>query len=190
MTPPSRDAAHFERLYAANPDPWGFTTSVYEQEKYARSLAAVADRRYGSALEVGCSIGVLSRQVAPLCDRFLGVDITDMPLDAARRRCGDLPQARFVRMAIPAEWPQGPLDLVVLSEVLYFLDGADISGVATRLREHLQPGGRVLLVNWTGALDDPNQGIAAADRCIAETGFPIALRQMGEGYRLDLLQRD
>jgi 2-polyprenyl-3-methyl-5-hydroxy-6-metoxy-1,4-benzoquinol methylase len=187
---PSRDAAHFERLYAANPDPWGFTTSAYEQEKYARSLAAVADRRYGSALEVGCSIGVLSCQVAPLCERFLGVDITDMPLDAARQRCGDLPQARFLRMAVPAEWPEESLDLVLLSEVLYFLDGSDISLVATRLRETVQPGGRVLLVNWTGALDDPHQGVTAADRCIAETGFPVALRQLGEGYRLDLLQRN
>jgi 2-polyprenyl-3-methyl-5-hydroxy-6-metoxy-1,4-benzoquinol methylase len=187
---PSRDAAHFERLYAANPDPWGFTTSAYEREKYARSLAALADRRYASAFEVGCSIGVLSRQVAPICERFLGVDITDMPLDAARQRCGDLPQARFQRMTVPAEWPEGPLDLVLLSEVLYFLDGVDISGVATRLRETVRPGGRVLLVNWTGTLDDPHQGVAAADRCIAETGFPVAIRQMGERYRLDLLQRD
>jgi 2-polyprenyl-3-methyl-5-hydroxy-6-metoxy-1,4-benzoquinol methylase len=189
MTSPSRDAAHFERLYSANPDPWGFTTSAYEQAKYARSLAAIADRSYASALEVGCSIGVLSQRVAPLCERFLGVDITDMPLDAARQRCGDLPQARFLRMAIPAEWPEGPLDLVLLSEVLYFLDDSDISQIAARLRETVEPSGRVLLVNWTGTLDDPHQGIAAADRCIAETGFPITLRHMGEGYRLDLLQR-
>jgi SAM-dependent methyltransferase len=185
----SRDASHFERLYAANSDPWGLATSAYEREKYAASLAAIADRRYAAALEVGCSIGVLSRQVAPLCEDFLGIDITEMPLPAARARCADLPQARFARMTVPQDWPEGRRDLILLSEVLYFLDRSDLTRLCARINESLLTGGRVLLVNWTGSAGDPHDGNAAAEFFIAESGFPIMLQSAQPGYRLDLLQR-
>jgi cyclopropane fatty-acyl-phospholipid synthase-like methyltransferase len=185
----SRDAAHFERIYAADPDPWKFTTSAYEQAKYAATLAMVADRHYGTALEVGCSIGVLSRQIAPLCDAFLGLDITETPLVAARARCADIPQARFARLAVPTEWPDGAFDLILFSEVLYFLSGTDLRQTAVLARTSLAPGGRVLLVNWTGKLDDPQQGDEAAEGFIAASGLAVTRQERGEGYRIDLLSQ-
>ena len=51
-------AAYFEALYAADEDPWDFTTSAYERAKYDRTVAALGDRRFARGLEVGCSIGV------------------------------------------------------------------------------------------------------------------------------------
>ena len=64
----------FDRLYASNPDPWGFETSEYEQAKYADTLAQLDGRHFRSGLELGCSIGVLSRLLGPRCDRLLGLD--------------------------------------------------------------------------------------------------------------------
>ena len=57
-------AAYFDSLYAAEADPWAFATSDYEREKYAATLAALPRPHYARALEIGCSIGVLTRMLA------------------------------------------------------------------------------------------------------------------------------
>jgi SAM-dependent methyltransferase len=185
----SRDAAYFEAMYAADPDPWRFRTSAYEAAKYAATVAAISDRRYSAALEVGCSIGVLSRQVAPLCDAFLGLDIAEAPLVEARARCRDLPQARFARMAVPGAWPEGGFDLILLSELLYFLSHADIAATASRVCGCLAPGGRVLLVDWIGEPEPPQPGDRAAEAFMAAAGLAVERQERAEGYRLDLLRR-
>jgi cyclopropane fatty-acyl-phospholipid synthase-like methyltransferase len=186
----SRDAAHFERLYQSNPDPWGFKTSLYEQSKYAATLAVLGDDRFRSGLEVGCSIGELTRLLAPACERMLGVDIVEAPLQEAAARCADMAHVRFERMQVPGAWPAGRFDLIVLSEVLYFLTAEDIGRCAERVRACLLPGGSVVLVNWLGQTDDPTSGEAAAEQFIgAGGGVLVPVRQMrSEGYRLDLLR--
>jgi SAM-dependent methyltransferase len=190
MTDASRDAAYFERLYATDPDPWRFKTSAYEAAKYAATVAAVADRRYAAALEVGCSIGELSARIAPLCDAFLGLDITEVPLTEARSRCAGLGQARFACVAVPGAWPEGRFDLVLLSEVLYFLSAADIRATAERVRACLSPGGRVLLVNWIGEPEEPQPGDSAAETFIAAMDWPVMRAERAAQYRLDLLSPD
>ncbi len=70
FTPPE----YFEQLYVRDPDPWRFATSGYERDKYAATLAALPNRRFASGFEVGCSIGVLTRQLAERCDALLAAD--------------------------------------------------------------------------------------------------------------------
>src|SRR4051812_39395374 len=135
----SRTAAHFQRLYEASPDPWGFASNPYEQAKYRETLLALGDRRFASGLEIGCSIGVLTRMLAPRCDALLGVDLVEQPLEAARARCADQPWVQFRRMRVPAEWSAGQFDLIVLSEVLYFLAPADIDHTGRLVRASLLP---------------------------------------------------
>src|ERR1700753_3207386 len=115
----SRPAAHFERLYQSNPAPWALASSRYERAKYQRTRAVLGDRRFTAGLEVGCSVGVLTRMLAPRCDTLLGVGIVDAPLRAARTRCAAFSHVRFKRMRVPTEWPAHRFDLIVFSEVLY-----------------------------------------------------------------------
>jgi 2-polyprenyl-3-methyl-5-hydroxy-6-metoxy-1,4-benzoquinol methylase len=185
----SRAATHFERLYQSSPDPWGFRTSAYERTKYCQTVSALGDRHFTSGLEVGCSIGVLTRVLAERCDSLLGVDIVEDPLEAARSRCADQPQVRFRRMQVPAEWPEGCFDLMVFSEVLYFLSAADIERCASRVRGSLLPTGKVILVNWLGQTDDPTPGNEAAEMFIDATAgrLTVVRRERHEGYRLDVL---
>jgi 2-polyprenyl-3-methyl-5-hydroxy-6-metoxy-1,4-benzoquinol methylase len=158
----SRTAAHFQRLYDASPDPWGFAADPYEQAKYRQTLQALGACRFASGLEIGCSIGVLTRMLAPRCDALLGVDLVEQPLETARARCVDQPWVRFRRMQVPADWPEGRFDLVVLSEVLYFLAPADIERTGRLVSASLLPGACVLLVNWLGQSDYPCNGDEAA----------------------------
>ncbi len=179
----------FDRIYAADPDPWRFTTSRYEQEKYAATLAALGARRFSAALEIGCSIGVLTRLLARRCDTLLAVDVAHAALAAACHRCAGLPGVRIERRQIPRDWPGGGFDLIVLSEVLYFLSTDDIACSARRAAASLLPGGLVLLVNWTGPTDTPCTGDEAADLFASATApvlRPIR-RVAASTYRLDLL---
>lgn len=183
----SRPASHFERLYAAAPDPWSFISSRYEQAKYRETVATLGDRRFTSGLEVGCSIGVLTRLLATRCDRMLGIDLVETPLRAARERCADQPWVEFERMRVPESWPQGRFDLIVLSEVLYFLSLADIDHCATHTLETLLPGGVVVIVNWLGEIDDPTHGNSAAERFISASALRARRQDFHQHYRLDVL---
>lgn len=186
----SRPAAHFERLYQSNPDPWNFQTSPYEQEKYHRTVAALGDKRFAAGLEVGCSIGILTRMLADRCDRLVGVDIVEAPLRAAMARCADQQHVRFERMSVPAAWPTGTFDLIVFSEVLYFLSTPDIERCVERVTTSLMPAGTVVLVNWLGTTDDPTPGNAAAEHFIraASARLAIAIQERNDHYRLDVLK--
>ncbi|KQP95376.1 class I SAM-dependent methyltransferase [Methylobacterium sp. Leaf117] len=183
-------ADYFTDLYAANPDPWDFTTSPYEHAKYAATLAALGRPTYAEALEIGCSIGVMTRRLADRCGRLLALDVAESALDTARARCADSPQVDFLRAAVPDEWPPGRFDLVLLSEVLYFFTPEDLSRIAQHLTASLKPGGEVVLVHWLGETDFPLSADAAVETLIGLTAPGLTPRHQSrtERYRLDVLQ--
>jgi SAM-dependent methyltransferase len=184
----SRDAAYFDQIYATCDDPWGFRSSPYERAKYARTIAALPPRRFRAGLEIGCSIGELTRLLAMHCDTIYGVDVAAAALQTARARCADLANVRFSQMQVPAQWPAGQHDLIVLSEVLYFLSRADIALVTARVRQGLAEGGVVLLVNWRGVADNPTGGDAAADAFVAAAPqLACDLTQVFDAFRIDRL---
>lgn len=192
MNKPSRTAEHFKRLYHDNPDPWNFKTSAYEQQKYEATLSALGTRRFEMALEAGCSIGILTRRLAERCDRLLGLDFVPAAVAMARARCAPLPGVSIEQMQIPQQWPEGQFDLILFSEILYFFDEDDLRETCEHTLRSLLPGGLVLLVNFTGVTDDPNNGDDAASLFI-KTSFPVLrpiLQSRDSFYRLDLLAGD
>ncbi len=139
---------HFEARYAADPDPWDFETSAYEQAKYERTVAALGDRRYRRGFEAGCSIGVLTERLAERCDELLAVDIAQAAVDGARRRLAGRPNVRVERRTLPEQWPAGPFDLVVCSEVLYYWDRPTLEAALPAMTDSLAPGGRLVAVHY------------------------------------------
>ncbi|CAO4167550.1 class I SAM-dependent DNA methyltransferase [Methylorubrum populi] len=183
--PPS----YFDLRYADDPDPWQFATSAYEREKYAVTLDALPRRAYASALEIGCSIGVLTEALAQRCDALTAIDLTELALAQARVRCRDLDHVRFELAQVPGQWPEGRFDLILLSEVVYYLDAGDVRSLVARMKGCLRPGGDVVLVHWTGETHYPLTGDEAAELFV-ETARPF-LRVQGQSrtdqYRLDVL---
>jgi cyclopropane fatty-acyl-phospholipid synthase-like methyltransferase len=165
--------------------------SRYEAAKYRHTLDMLDGRHFAAGLEVGCSIGVLTRLLAGRCETLLAVDIVEAPLRLARARCEDLTQVRFARMQAPQEWPDQVFDLIVLSEVLYFLSPDDIVYCARRVADGTSPDAAVLLVNWLGQSDDPSTGDEAADRLIVALAglFRVDRTERTAQYRVDLLVR-
>jgi SAM-dependent methyltransferase len=185
----SLDRSYFETIYANADDPWSFATSAYEAEKYARSLDVLAPS-YGTALEIGCSIGVFTRALAERCEALLAIDISERALERAAQRCADRPQVRFARMAAPGEFPAGTFDLVTCCEVGYYWSDDDLAGARDRIAAALRAGGQLLLVHWLPKVDEyVRDGDAVHAAFLADERFARAASHRAERYRLDLLVR-
>ena len=178
MTAPSQQPGYFDALYAANPDPWGFETRDYEHEKYAATLSALPRKHFASCLEVGCSIGVLTEKLGSRCDRVLGIDIAEAALVRARLRCRGQAGVRFERSELPMRAPDGPFDLIILSEVLYYFDALQIDTIARQIVAQTTPETIFALVHWLGPTPDyPLTGEAAT------AAFEAAMPELRAVYR-------
>jgi SAM-dependent methyltransferase len=184
--------AYFEEMFASTPDPWGFESSPYEQAKYDHTLAALGNRRYGRALEIGCANGVLTQRLASQCGDLLAIDVSTTALASARSRCAGQGVIHFAEMSFPKATPdRAPFDLIVLSEVAYYWDEDDLALAARTLLHLLAPDADLILVHWTGETDYPQSGDTAVEtlqRAMAAGIKPI-LQERSPHYRLDLWRR-
>ena len=179
----SLDAAYFDRLYASTDDPWGFSTRWYEQRKYALTLAALPAPHYGNALEIGCSVGVFTSMLARRCSALLALDPSSRALEQARAR---VPGNVTLRQgSVPRDWPSGTYDLVVLSEVGYYLDPDDLAQLLDLIEASLGPGGTVLACHWRHAVADYPQSGDAVHRALQR--WPRLSRTLEEDFVLDVL---
>jgi SAM-dependent methyltransferase len=147
--PNSLQPHYFDALYQADPDPWKFETSDYEAEKYAATIAALPKSRYCSAFEIGGSIGVLTEKLATRTDQLLSIDVSKIAQARAIQRCQNLSHVRFQIMQVPNEFPEERFDLILVSEVGYYLSLKDLKTAQQQILEALEPGGHLLLVHWT-----------------------------------------
>ncbi|ADB38933.1 class I SAM-dependent DNA methyltransferase [Spirosoma linguale] len=194
MPAPSLNTTYFDDVYRANDDPWSFETSSYERAKYEATLAALPRERYTNAFEIGCSIGVLSQLLASRCDALLAVDASDLPLKTARARLEPYKHVTVRQMSIPNEFPEGQFDLILLSEVGYYLAMEDLQRARRKMLDQLTKNGHLLLVHWTPVVHDyPLTGDQVHETFMAMAGpdkpLKHLLNQHEETYRLDLFQK-
>lgn len=188
MTARSLEPNYFDRLYAANADPWRMESSMYEDAKYIATLAALPHQRYVCAVEIGCSVGVLTARLAERCDDLLAIDVAQAALSRAAKWCRDLP-VRFELSMLPDRQPLGLFDLIVLSEVLYYFDQAGIIKLAETVVKMAAPKADILLVHWLGETPDyPSNGDEAVMAFEAAGLWDTIKRSRTHDYRLDLLR--
>lgn len=188
---PRVPAEHFERLYARSADPWGYLTSDYEREKYAATLAALPAGTFARALEVGCSIGVFTQLLAPRCAHLSAIDFAPRALAIARERLAQVANVQLLRASFPDQVPAGNWDLVVCSEVLYYLDEPALGRAIDWLHARLRAGAIVLAVSWRGeGVHEPMSGDEAHAVLLARLARWHSLDRRSEGYRLDRFDGD
>lgn len=150
---------YFDEMYAESRDPWGFADRWYEERKRAITLAALPEKRYATAFEPGCSVGVFTRELAQRCDDLLACDVSPMALREAATRLEGHDNVRLERRLLPEDWPNGQFDLVVLSEILYYFNDDDLREVVTRASAAVAPGGTLVSVHWRPKVPDyPQHG--------------------------------
>ncbi len=183
-------AAEFERRYQQDGDPWNYRSSAYERAKYDATLAAGGSGPFASALELGGSIGVFSARLAGRCAALTTIDGSPTAVAAARTRLAAFPHAHAIIGEIPDAIGPGDHDLVVASEILYYLDEDAMTATLERLGDVLIVGGRLVAVHWRPAGPERPQTAATVHaRLRSQTWLrPIADRSTAD-YLLDVLER-
>lgn len=155
-----RAAAYFNELWRGG-DPWDLEASPFERAKYDAQLALLdaGGRRYGRALEIGCAAGAFTRRLAARCESVVALDIAEPAIALARSRT-TAANVEY-RVGNVMQWDaelDGDWDLVVLAETVGYLGWLypffDVAWLAHRLHEGTRPGGRLLLANTCGGVED------------------------------------
>ena len=153
--------ADFEARYRSDADPWSYETSPYEHAKYAATLEACGAGPFREALELGSSIGVLSELLAQRCARLTTIDGAPSAVVAARRRLAGRDGIDIILGAIPEAIPRRRYDLIVASEILYYLKPAVLDATLHRLWKLSERDARLVAVHWRPEGDE--RPVAARD---------------------------
>lgn len=191
-----QSSRYFAEMYGSSADPYGLRTRWYEARKLALLLAALPRARYANAYEPGCGIGATTLALAARCDRLLASDFAERAVQIAASNCAGLPQVRVERQRLPEDWPDeraggcAPFDLIVLSEIGYFLDAAQWQRVVESCRRTLAPGATLLACHWRPMFDARRQDTDAVHAALGALGLPRILRHEEDDFLLELWSSD
>lgn len=149
------DPAGFEAKYQDNIDPWNYRTSPFEAWKRRLLLHACGSRTFGRGLELACGTGEISRALAPKCLHLVAQDSSGTAIAAARAHGVRGPHRIDYRVGVlPDDMPRGPFDLIVASEILYYLPPEDLRRTLSRMISETAPGGRVVILHHVVTFSD------------------------------------
>lgn len=140
-------AAYFEALYADD-DPFGYRGRWYEARKRDLLLATLPAPRFGRAWEAGCSNGELTAALAARCDTLLATDLSARAVALATARTQACRHVEVRQARHPDDWPDGRFDLIVFSEIGYYLDAPTLARTAARLKASLDADGVIVACHW------------------------------------------
>jgi len=140
---------HFEELYRKKPDPWNYENYEFEKEKYLKTLQMIPGE-VETVWEVGSSEGLFTQLLLEGGKKVLGVEISATALQRAEERLKDYGnRIRLQRLDITREDIDGTFDLILASEILYYLGGKNILlFLEEKFYRHLRPGGYLLLCHF------------------------------------------
>jgi SAM-dependent methyltransferase len=184
------DERHFEGLYVQSTDPWGFRTRWYERRKRALTLAALPHEHYASAFEAGCANGELAADLAPRCSQLLACDFHEHALRIASERVACLQQVKIEQRQLPEQWPQQRFDLIVISELAYYLTHAQLAGLLKKARDSLTPQGVLLACHWRHPIADALSDGDTVHEAFAQLQLPRLLHHLERDFVLEVWSRD
>jgi hypothetical protein len=180
---------HFDNLYLAKDDPWDLATKWHDQRKYAVTVASLPRPRYRRGYEPGCSIGLLTRMLAPRCDELLAVDSVESAVRQAAEVVRDLPHVEVRRAVLPAELPDARYDLIVVGDLLYYLSAGDLELTLDGLAGRLEPGGDLVAVHFRDRQGGTYDGFHVHAALAARPDLERLVRHEDEWFVLDVLRR-
>jgi peptidoglycan/xylan/chitin deacetylase (PgdA/CDA1 family)/2-polyprenyl-3-methyl-5-hydroxy-6-metoxy-1,4-benzoquinol methylase len=148
---------HFETLFALQPDPWKYT-SPYEQKKYEQTLELLPSIRFEQVLELACAEGHFTVQLAPKVNNLLAVDISQVALERTKERCAGFSNISYQLLDLTKDQIPGKFDLIICSEVLYYVGGIkELQAFARRVADALNPGGYYITAHANLVVDEPDR---------------------------------
>lgn len=182
---------YFDQLFAGNDDPWAFRQRWYERRKRALTLAVLTRPRYSSIFEPGCANGELSAELAPRCDRLVCCDTAAAAVALAKNRLLGFPHAQVHESRLPEQWPTGAFELIVLSELCYYLDADDLHRLVDCALASLTENGQLLACHWRPAIEGCPQTAEQVHTLLQQRlGMPPIAQHHDSDFLLDLWSRD
>ncbi len=166
-----------ELLYSADADEFAGWNSTYDGAPIPRAdmrawraatVARIRELAPRRVLEIGVGSGLLLSELAPDCEHYLGLDLSEQAIAALRTKVAADPRLadRVELAARPAhDLPDGSFDTIVINSVAqYFPSGAYLVDVLRRAVDLLAPGGAVFVgdVRHAGLLRTFRAGVSAA----------------------------
>ncbi|MET9361159.1 SAM-dependent methyltransferase [Streptomyces sp. NPDC006632] len=190
MSSHSTPASYFDAMYSGSEDPWHLADRWYERRKYDLTVAALPRERYRRAFEPACSVGELTRRLAVRCDAVLACDRVPEAVATARRRTRRHPWVSVRHMIVPGQWPEGTFDLIVLSELLYYLDDTTLRTLLERAVTSLEAGGTLATVHWNHPVPEHlSTGGGIADALTDVPGLVLLADHREDDFVLQIHQR-
>jgi len=193
LLPPEMRPGFFDHFFDEG-DPFEFDRSPEEQLKFTRTLEVCGEGRLGRVLELGCAVGSFTEVLAPLADDVLALDVSQAAVHKVAQRLRDHPNVRARAMSIPAEFPDETFDLVVASDVLYYLPVEELRRCVDRIEASLADGGALVAVHYVPRMGSVLNGDEAHDVVASHTTLRHVLGERtefgtGRTYRVDRFEK-
>jgi SAM-dependent methyltransferase len=142
---------HFQQLYEQSDDPWQVRQRWYEQRKRALLLSMLPSPHYRHVLEPACGNGELTAALARRADQVTASDLSPAAVQLTRDRLGSAAEGRVSVQCqrMPQDWPaNATFDLIVISEMAYYLSEADLPQLRDCCINTLTADGALVLCHW------------------------------------------
>jgi SAM-dependent methyltransferase len=193
---------YFEMTFTLVPDPWQHT-SPSQQTKYEQTLKLLPFTPLMQVLELGCGEGYLTVPLAARADNLIAADISQLALRRAAKSCAthQLENVSFQRLDLTLDPLPDNCDLIVCSEVLYYVSGqVALEAVARKLIAALKPGGYLLTSHYLRVDSEPDRtsfdwllpfGAVLIGKTLTSTGTLQLVKEIrAPRYRIQLFQCD
>ncbi len=149
---PLRNPQRFDRIYREKFDPWSYTRDTGELQRHrlaAQMLDGLAlNRRFDSAVEIGCSEGIFTELLAVRSAELLAVDFSPVALQRARQRREWGADVSFRHYDLRRDPPPGSFELVVVMDVLTsFRRPGALRAARDKVVQCVRPGGYLLVTD-------------------------------------------
>lgn len=145
---------YFDRFYDNNDDPWGYQSHWYEERKRQICLAMLLKSQYSRVLEIGCANGCFSKKLAQRAQYLLCLDGHPKAVELTKNALQHLKHVDIECRVLPQEFPSQRFDLIVLSEIAYYLSTDELSLLTEKLSEQLSQHGMLLSCHWRHPVAD------------------------------------
>ncbi len=187
---PASTAGYFDELYEHDRDPWQLTTRFYERRKRDLLLASLPREHFRRAFEPGCAVGALTIELAQRCEHVVAWDGASIAVEQATARLREgrtSGQVTIERARIPADWPSGQFDLIVLSEIGYYC--SDLQQLKERVESSLSSDGVLIACHWRHPAPDHPFTAEAVHLALAP-GLANIVGHTEADFLLDVWTRD
>lgn len=188
---------YFQRLYQQDADPWKVRQRWYEHRKRDIVMACLPDQRYRRAFEPACGNGQLTAALAQRAEYLTASDMSPEAVKLTRQHLrrehdSDASRVTLACQTMPLEWPlDASFDLIVISEMLYYLRESDLELLRLRCIGSLAPGGTLLLCHWRRPFDDRLMDTDAAHALFDESpALHHLARHAEDDFLLDVWSGD